>query len=213
MGEINHSNHSEEKKKPDPRPKMTPAAKAAYVAILTALALILSYVEAMIPLNFGIPGIKLGLANLVVLIGLFLLRPGEVLAISVARILLAGFLFGNAASIIYSLAGGLLSFAVMLGLSKCSRFSIMGISIAGGVSHNIGQIIVASIAVENIKLMYYLPARTARRLTDHKVEDQPSMEMRRFSSTSFSSFFGTVIFRTPSSNFAWTSSCVISLPT
>lgn len=158
MEEINHSNHSEEKKKPDPRPKMTPAAKAAYVAILIALALILSYVEAMIPLNFGIPGIKLGLANLVVLIGLFLLRPGEVLAISVARILLAGFLFGNAASIIYSLAGGLLSFAVMLGLSKCSRFSIMGISIAGGVSHNIGQIIVASIAVENIKLMYYLPA-------------------------------------------------------
>jgi heptaprenyl diphosphate synthase len=155
---MEEKNYSEKKKRPDRRPKMTPAAKVAYLAIMIALALILSYVEAMIPLNFGVPGIKLGLANLVVLIGLFLLSPGEVLAISVARILLAGFLFGNAASIIYSLAGGLLSFAVMLLLSKCSRLSIMGISIAGGVSHNIGQIIVACIAVENIKLMYYLPA-------------------------------------------------------
>ncbi|MCI1304622.1 MAG: Gx transporter family protein [Lachnospiraceae bacterium] len=137
---------------------MTPAAKAAYIAILIALSLILSYVEALIPLNFGVPGIKLGLANLVVLIGLFLLRPGEVLAISTARIFLAGFLFGNAASIIYSLAGGLASFAVMLLLIRFSHLSIMGVSIAGGVSHNVGQIIVAALAVENIKILYYLPA-------------------------------------------------------
>lgn len=139
------------------RPEMTPAARVAYIAILISLALILSYVEALIPLNFGIPGIKLGLANLVVLVGLFLIKPGEVLAVSVARILLAGFLFGNAASIIYSLAGGLLSFAVMLLLMKFSRLSIMGVSIAGGVSHNIGQILVAAAAVENLKIMYYLP--------------------------------------------------------
>lgn len=140
------------------RRELTPAARVAYIAILIALAMILSYVEALIPLNFGVPGIKLGLANLVILIGLFFLRPGEVIVISVARILLTGFLFGNAASIIYSLAGGVLSFLVMLLLLKLTRLSIMGVSIAGGISHNIGQIFVATLVVDNIKLMYYLPA-------------------------------------------------------
>ena len=80
--------------------------------MLTALAMIFSYVEVLIPVSFGIPGIKLGLANLVVLTGLYYLRPGEVLAVSVSRILLMGFLFGSGMSIVYSLAGGLLSFAV-----------------------------------------------------------------------------------------------------
>jgi heptaprenyl diphosphate synthase len=140
------------------RHELTPAARVAYIAILIALAMILSYVEALIPLNFGVPGIKLGLANLVILIGLVFLRPGEVIVISVARILLTGFLFGNAASIIYSLAGGVLSFLVMLLLLKLTRLSIMGVSIAGGISHNIGQIFVAILVVDNIKLMYYLPA-------------------------------------------------------
>ena len=99
----------------------TPGGKIAYCGMLTALAMIFSYVESLIPINFGVPGIKLGLANLVVLTGLYYLRPGEVLAVSVCRILLVGFMFGSGISILYSLAGGLLSFAVMLLLIRADR--------------------------------------------------------------------------------------------
>lgn len=133
------------------------AKKVSYCAILVALALVFSYVEAMIPFNFGIPGIKLGIANLVIVIGLYLLKPHEVLIISVVRILLAGFMFGSGMSIIYSLAGGLLSFAVMLLLKKIKGLSILGVSIAGGVSHNIGQLLMAVLIVQNIKIGYYAP--------------------------------------------------------
>lgn len=132
--------------------------KVAYSAILVALAMIFSYVEVLIPINFGIPGIKLGLANLVVVAGLYFLRPTEVLLVSVTRILLVGFLFGNGMSIIYSLAGGLLSFAAMMLLKKAKGFSVVGVSIAGGVAHNAGQILVAVCVVENMKLFYYFPA-------------------------------------------------------
>lgn len=133
------------------------AKKVSYCAIFVALALVFSYVEAMIPFNFGIPGIKLGIANLVIVIGLYLLKPHEVLIISVVRILLAGFMFGSGMSIIYSLAGGLLSFAVMLLLKKIKGFSILGVSIAGGVSHNMGQLLMAVLIVQNIKIGYYAP--------------------------------------------------------
>lgn len=132
--------------------------KVAYSAMLVALAMIFSYVEVLIPVNFGIPGIKLGLANMVVVVGPYFLNPAEVLLISVTRILLVGFLFGNGMSIIYSLAGGLLSFAVMMLLKKAKGFSIVGVSIAGGVSHNTGQILAAVCVVENTKLFYYFPA-------------------------------------------------------
>ena len=126
--------------------------------MLTALAMIFSYVEALIPVSFGIPGIKLGLANLVVLTGLYYLRPGEVLAVSVSRILLMGFLFGSGMSIVYSLAGGLLSFIVMLLLVKADQFSRIGVSAAGAVCHNIGQLMVAGLVLKTAALVYYLPA-------------------------------------------------------
>ncbi len=134
------------------------AKKVAYCGMLTALAMIFSYVEALIPFNFGIPGIRLGLANLVVLYGLYMLRPGEVLAVSIARILLMGFMFGSGMSIIYSLAGGLLSFGVMLLLKRYGGFSTAGVSMAGGVSHNIGQILVAAAVLKSASVFYYLPA-------------------------------------------------------
>lgn len=134
------------------------AKKVSFCAILVALALVFSYVEAMIPFNFGIPGIKLGIANLVIVIGLYLLKPHEVLIISVVRILLAGFMFGSGMSIIYSLAGGLLSFAVMLLLKQMKGFSVLGVSIAGGVCHNVGQLLMAVLVVQNIKIGYYAPA-------------------------------------------------------
>lgn len=132
--------------------------KLANMAMLVALAMIFSYVESLIPINFGVPGMKLGVANLVTVTGLYFLEIPEVLAVAVLRVLLTGFLFGNGMSIIYSLAGGILSFLVMALMKRLKGFSVAGVSIAGGVSHNIGQIIVASIVVENLKLVYYLPA-------------------------------------------------------
>lgn len=136
---------------------VSPARLAAKSGVLTALAMIFSYVESLIPLPFGVPGIKLGLANLVVLTGLYYLAPAQVLAISASRILLTGFLFGNAASILYSLAGGLLSFLVMYVLVRKDRLSVYGVSAAGAVSHNIGQITVACAAVQSLSLISYLP--------------------------------------------------------
>jgi len=132
------------------------AKKVAYCGMLCALAMIFSYVEALIPINFGIPGIKLGLANLVVLFGLYRMAPQEILAVQIARILLLGFMSGNGASIIYSLAGGLLSFAVMLLLIRTKLFTPIGVSAAGGAAHNIGQIIVAMVVLRSGGLLYYL---------------------------------------------------------
>ena len=87
--------------------------KAAYFGVFTALALIFSYVETLIPFQFGIPGVKLGLANLIIVIVLYKTDWKEALLLSVVRIVLAGFIFGSLFSILYSLAGGILSLAVM----------------------------------------------------------------------------------------------------
>ena len=127
--------------------------KLANMAMLVALAMIFSYVESLIPINFGVPGMKLGVANLVTVTGLY----PEVLAVSVLRVLLTGFLFGNGMSIIYSLAGAVVSLLAMVLVKKMDGISIVGVSITGGVFHNIGQILVAMAVVENLKLIYYLP--------------------------------------------------------
>ncbi len=132
--------------------------KVAYFGIFAALAMILSYIESLFPFFWGIPGVKLGLANSMSLTILYLLGIPAAFLISVVRIVLTGFLFGNAFSIIYSLSGALLSMAVMILLKRTKAFSIVGISMAGGISHNIGQIIAAIFLVENLNLLYYLPA-------------------------------------------------------
>lgn len=131
--------------------------RAAYFGVFTALALIFSYIETSIPIQFGTPGIKLGLANLVVVIVLFKTGWKEALLLSVTRIVLAGFIFGSLFSIVYSLAGGVLSLGIMTLLARTGRFSVAGVSMAGGVSHNIGQLIVAMLAVETYQVGYYLP--------------------------------------------------------
>ena len=131
--------------------------RVAYFGVFTALALIFSYVETLIPINFGIPGVKLGLANLVIVIALYKMKLTEVYLLSVVRVLLSGFIFGNYFSIIYSLAGGLLSLTVMALLKKSKGFSVMGISVAGGVFHNVGQLIVAMLVVETFSVGYYFP--------------------------------------------------------
>lgn len=131
--------------------------KAAYFGVFTALALIFSYVEMLIPIHFGVPGIKLGLANLMIVIMLYKSGPKDALLLSVVRIVLSGFMFGNLFAILYSLAGGVLSLAVMALLKKRGTFSVMGVSIAGGVFHNIGQLAVAMAVVETYRVGYYLP--------------------------------------------------------
>lgn len=131
--------------------------RAAYFGVFTALALIFSYVETLIPINFGIPGVKLGLANLVIVMVLYKTDFKEALLLSVARVILAGFIFGNLFSILYSLAGGVLSLIVMNALRCRKSFSVIGVSIAGGVSHNIGQLIVAMLVVKTYQVGYYLP--------------------------------------------------------
>ena len=133
------------------------AKRIAYNGMFIALALVFGYVEYLIPINFGIPGVKIGLSNIVNVIGLYFMSPIDTAIVLIARILLSGLLFGNFLSILYSLVGGILSFAVMFLLRKIKIFTASGVSIAGSVSHNIGQIIVAIFLVQNINIIYYLP--------------------------------------------------------
>ena len=129
----------------------------AYLGLFLALALIVSYIETLIPVFFGVPGIKLGLANLVILTVLYLMGPKQAYALSIARVLLAGFLFGNMFSIVYSLAGAMLSLTVMLLLMRAAKLRPVTVSAIGGISHNIAQLIVAALIVETYNIFYYLP--------------------------------------------------------
>jgi len=131
--------------------------RVAHFGVYTALALIFSYVETLIPINFGIPGVKLGLANLIIVVALYKMNLKEAYMLSIVRVVLSGFIFGNLFSIIYSLAGGLLSLTVMAILKKLNQFSTIGISMAGGVFHNVGQLMMAIIVLESINIAYYFP--------------------------------------------------------
>ena len=131
--------------------------RVAYFGVFTALALIFSYVESLIPFQIGIPGVKLGLANLIIVIALYKMSLREAYLLSVTRVVLAGLIFGSMFSILYSLAGALLSLTVMAFLKKSGGFSILGVSIAGGVMHNVGQLIVAMFVVQTFSVSYYIP--------------------------------------------------------
>ena len=131
--------------------------KVAYFGVFTALALIFSYVESLIPIQMGIPGVKLGLANLIIVIALYKMNMKETYILSLVRIVLAGFMFGNLFAILYSLAGGMLSLTIMCILKKTDKFSVYGISMAGGVFHNVGQLFMAVIVLESGSIGYYFP--------------------------------------------------------
>jgi heptaprenyl diphosphate synthase len=131
--------------------------KTALRGLLVAVAMVLSWVEAQIPAFFAVPGIKLGLTNLVVLVALYCLSEKDALAINVVRIVLVGCTFGNLFSLLYSMAGGVLSGVTMILLKKNNRFSIATVSVSGGIMHNVGQILVAMIVLETKSLLYYLP--------------------------------------------------------
>ncbi len=118
----------------------------------------LSYVEALLPVFYGVPGMKPGLSNILVVFLLYTFGWKEALAVNILRIILTGILFGNPFSIVYSMSGVLVSFVIMLILKRTDIFSCYGVSMAGGVFHNIGQMIVAVILVENYRIILYLPA-------------------------------------------------------
>lgn len=131
--------------------------KSVLLGFLLALSMILSYIESILPLNIGIPGAKLGLPNLVVVILLYRYGGREALLVNTLRILLTGFLFGNLSSILYAFAGALCSFFSMVVMRKTGRFSLAGVSIAGGIFHNLGQMLVAVFVVETYAPLFYLP--------------------------------------------------------
>lgn len=131
--------------------------RIAVSAMFAALALIFSYIEAILPLSAGIPGVKLGIANLVVILALYNMNFRYAMGINVIRILVAGLLFNGLFGALYSLAGGVVSLTVMWLLKRTGLFSMAGVSMAGGVAHNMGQLLVASALVSNLKMFVYLP--------------------------------------------------------
>ena len=132
--------------------------RLARYALLTALAMALSWLESLVPLAGAVPpGVKLGLTNLVVIFALYRMSLRDAAAISLIRVVLVAFTFGNSYSFAYSLAGAALSLAVMALLKRSRKFSLLGISVAGAVSHNIAQVLVAMAVMETARLAWYLP--------------------------------------------------------
>lgn len=133
------------------------AKRVSLYGMLLGLSMILSYIEAITPLSIGIPGVKLGLANMVTVTALFGLGKRAAFIIGLLRILLSGWLFGNGSTLLYSAAGFLLSFAVMLGLRLWGGFSMVSVSAAGGAAHNLGQLAAAVCILQSAALFGYLP--------------------------------------------------------
>lgn len=131
------------------------------MGLLTALGLIIGYIEFLIPIPLGIPGVKPGFANIVIVWALYSLGPWEALIINGMRIFLSGFLFGNFSMILYSLAGAAVSFLCMCLAKKSGLFSMTGVSMIGGVMHNMGQLLVAMAVLETVSLVYYGPVLLA----------------------------------------------------
>ena len=132
------------------------AKRISVIAVFTALALIFSYIEAIIPFNLGVPGVKLGIANIVVVCALYIFGVKEAAGISLIRVFVIGLLFGNAVSLIYSLSGAILSIAVMI-ICKRLKLSVIGVSAMGGIFHNVGQLSAAALILNSSAVMYYYP--------------------------------------------------------
>lgn len=131
--------------------------KVVVMGLAITLAMILSFVESQIPAFVAIPGVKMGLANIAVVFVLYKLGWKEAAGISLLRVFLVALLFGNFASLFYSLAGAVLSLAGMIALKKTGLFSEIAVSVAGGVLHNAGQIAMACLLLQTDVIRYYLP--------------------------------------------------------
>ena len=127
------------------------------LALSVCVAMLLSYVEMLIPAPVAVPGVKLGLANVATVFALYALGPREACAVSLVRVCLSSLLFGNAVGLIYSLSGAVLSLGLMILFSRLRIFSIVGVSVIGGVAHNVGQILSAMALMQTAAIASYLP--------------------------------------------------------
>lgn len=131
--------------------------RIALCGVLTALAMIFSYIESVIPVPIPVPGIKLGVANIAVITILYVLGVKEAIVINLLRIVLTSLLFGNVNSFLFSISGAVLSLTIMIIMKKLDFFSCIGVSVCGGVMHNIGQIIAAVFIMGSEAIVFYLP--------------------------------------------------------
>lgn len=127
------------------------------MGLCAAVTLILSYLEALLPpLYAAVPGVKMGLPNIMIIFMLYRFSLREAAAVSLVRLIIVALLFGNAMTLAYSIAGAVLSLAVMALLKKLNLFSMVGVSITGGVLHNLGQVLVAMLLLETAEIGYYM---------------------------------------------------------
>lgn len=131
--------------------------RIAMCGLMTALAMIFSYVEALIPIPLPVPGIKLGVANMAIIVAMYTIGVYEAVIVDILRVILTAMLFGNLNSFLFSISGAVLSVIVMVILKKMDIFTEVGVSVAGGVSHNIGQILAAVFIMGTAAIVYYLP--------------------------------------------------------
>lgn len=137
--------------------RKTKAGRVAIYGMMIALAFLFSYIESLIPISLGVPGVKLGLANMVTIVCMNLMGVIPAVIISIVRIVLNAFTFGNMSMMLYSLAGAALSLLVMAVEKKTGLFGMVGISLSGGVFHNIGQLLLASAVLQTKAIFFYLP--------------------------------------------------------
>ncbi|MBQ9699049.1 MAG: Gx transporter family protein, partial [Lachnospiraceae bacterium] len=133
------------------------AQKVAVIGALAAFGAILSYIETLIGFSLGVPGVKLGIANIAVLVTLYRYNARSAAAVNLVRILVVGLLFGNLFSIAFSIFGAFISLIVMIIVKKTDKFSILGTSAVGGVGHNMGQALAAMFIVDSYSVVYYIP--------------------------------------------------------
>ena len=132
------------------------SAKITYIAVLSALAVVFGYIESLFPLPIAIPGIKLGISNIVILFALMKMNKSDAFFILIIKVLVCSLLFSGINSLFYSFSGGIMSFLAMI-LALKLGLSIIGASMAGGVFHNLGQILMASVILGSFSAFYYLP--------------------------------------------------------
>lgn len=137
--------------------QLNKSESVAYIGLFSAFAIIISYIEALIPINIGIPGIKLGLPNIVIVLAIYLIDNKAGIIINIIRVLVVGILFGNAFSIIFSMAGALVSYVVMIFIKKIKNMSMLRVSVCGGVTHNVAQLIMAAFVADTYNISYYMP--------------------------------------------------------
>ena len=129
--------------------------KVARYGMLIALACVFGFVESMIPIQIGVPGVKLGLANLVTMVSLYTISLSGTLFVAAVRVLLTGLTFSGMSAMLYSMAGCVLSLLFMIPAKKSGKFSMVGVSILGGVGHNIGQMTMAMLVLQSTSIRYY----------------------------------------------------------